>query len=176
LILLLAASVVPAQTVPVDSTASRTEQDPTGSGVELAWTDLRGQPIELGDRSRIVVISFWATWCQPCIEKWPDLIRVHDAFAPYGVEFIGAAADAPDRAQAVLAYTRRYGINFPIGLGATLDQMRSVGLRPALPATVVLDERGHPFARFPGAIDSKQLAATLARMLGVTVETKYGSR
>jgi len=105
---LLATSVVPAQTVPVD---------PTGNGVELAW---------------------------------PDLIRVHDAFAPYGVEFIGAAADTPDRAQAVLAYTRRYGINFPVGLGATLDQMRSVGLRPALPATVVLDERGHPLARMLG--------------------------
>jgi peroxiredoxin len=135
----------------------------------IVWTDLRGEPAYLDDyKEQIVVINFWATWCLPCKKEMPDLIDLHDQFAPYRVEFVGASVDAPDQAEAVLNFVRRHKINFPIVLGATTTQMESLGLPPALPATVVIDEHGHTVDWFPGVIDPDAVEASLSNLLGLT--------
>ena len=107
---------------------------------ELVWTDLNGHEQTLeAYRDHIVVLNFWATWCAPCREEMPDLVRIQKRYGKYGVQVIGASADPPSGRASVEEFVRRQKINFPILLGATTEQMQALDVGVVLPATVVID-------------------------------------
>lgn len=48
-----------------------------GPAPEFAVQDLNGAPVALTNfRGRLVIVNFWATWCEPCIREWPQLDRL----------------------------------------------------------------------------------------------------
>lgn len=53
-----------------------------GPAPDFAVQDLSGAPVALTDlRGRLVIVNFWATWCEPCIREWPQLDRLAERFA-----------------------------------------------------------------------------------------------
>lgn len=44
---------------------------------------------------RVVVLNFWATWCVPCREEFPDLVRLEKAYRARGVSVLGVSIDLP---------------------------------------------------------------------------------
>src|SRR5689334_22470960 len=61
---------------------------------ELTLRDLNGQRVRLRDYAeRIVVLNFWATWCEPCAEEMPRLVSAETEYRSRGVVFIGASLD-----------------------------------------------------------------------------------
>jgi len=49
---------------------------------DLALEDLQGNPVALSDfRGKIVVLNFWATWCEPCITEWPQVHQLAERFS-----------------------------------------------------------------------------------------------
>lgn len=47
------------------------------------------------DRGKVVVVNFWATWCVPCREEFPDLVRLEKAYRSRGVAVLGVSIDLP---------------------------------------------------------------------------------
>jgi thiol-disulfide isomerase/thioredoxin len=47
------------------------------------------------DRGKVVVVNFWATWCVPCREEFPDLVRLEEAYRARGVAVLGVSIDLP---------------------------------------------------------------------------------
>ena len=137
-----------------------------GSEVELSLKDLSGLDQRLSSfRGRIVVLNFWATWCVPCRKEMPDLAAVQNAYAPFGVQVIGASADQLGERAKVLEFVRQAKINFPVWLGATTENMRLFGVGPGLPATVIIGADGKIAALHYSVIKQADLRKELDQLL-----------
>lgn len=49
-------------------------------------------------RGQIVVLNFWATWCPPCVEETPSLVRMQQKLRPKGVTVLAVSVDADESA------------------------------------------------------------------------------
>ena len=54
-------------------------------------------------RGEVIVINLWATWCRPCLEEIPELVRLAEAYAGEGVVVVGIAMDDPADLDSVVA-------------------------------------------------------------------------
>jgi thiol-disulfide isomerase/thioredoxin len=72
------------------------------------------------NRGKVVLVNFWATWCQPCVEEFPDLVKLDRAYRGRGLVVLAVSVDEPETQSRVpvflasqkatfLAYVRRPG-------------------------------------------------------------------
>jgi thiol-disulfide isomerase/thioredoxin len=107
----------------------------------------------------VVVLNVWATWCQPCREEFPDLVRLEREYRARGVRLVLVSADFPDALGEAKAFLDEHGVAFPsfIKDGDVPDQAFIDGLDPrwsgALPATIVFDGAGRKTAFWEGKAD-----------------------
>ena len=137
-----------------------------GTQPELALRDLAGVEQKLSAlRGRVVVLNFWATFCEPCRREMPDLAAVQSDYAAMGVQVVGASADeAGDRAK-VLQFIKETKVNFPVWTGATAGLMPRFGLAPALPGTVILDREGRIVSSSNAVVNAAELRKQLDALL-----------
>lgn len=112
-----------------------------------------------------VVVTFWATWCEPCRREMPSLEALHRA-GTAGVRVVGVSVDE-DRLLAQ-EFARRLGVTFPNGRADAATLAREpLGLR-GFPTTFVVDAAGVVRWRAEGARDwaSGDTARRLAAVLG----------
>jgi thiol-disulfide isomerase/thioredoxin len=65
-------------------------------------------------RGRVMVLNFWATWCAPCREEFPDLLKLRKTMAPRGLDLYFISIDDPrDTVSTLRAFLRRQGVDFP---------------------------------------------------------------
>lgn len=151
------------------------QSDAVGREAELVLTDLFGVQQKLSSlRGRIVVLNFWATWCGPCRKEMPDLTRIQNQYAAFGVQVVGATADTMAESKAVRQFIKDVPVNFPIWLGATKEQMAAFGLGPALPGTAIIGRDGKIVATFPGVITHEAIKKHLDKL--VAEATKQAKR
>ncbi len=73
---------------------------------------LDGKPAQLSDlRGKVVLLNFWATWCPPCVEETPSLIKVQKLIAPLGGTVLGVSVDEDQGAYQ--QFLKAFGIDFP---------------------------------------------------------------
>ncbi|MCR4320408.1 MAG: redoxin domain-containing protein, partial [Candidatus Brocadiaceae bacterium] len=57
-------------------------------------TDIDGKPIDLSKyKGNVIIINFWATWCDPCVQEFPNVKNMYTKFKGKGVQFIGVSLD-----------------------------------------------------------------------------------
>ncbi len=139
---------------------------PLPTDAVLALKDLTGAEQSLaGYRGRVVVLNFWATWCEPCKKEMPDLSAIQNEYAALGVQVIGAAGDAAADSAKVLKFIREYKLNFPIWVGASSSDMERFGVGTVLPATVIVDREGKIVWREIGIFKPAELRKELDKIL-----------
>lgn len=128
--------------------------------------DLEGKPRKVGDwTGQVLVVNFWATWCPPCLKEIPDFVRMQEKLAGKGVQFIGIAADQPEKVRDFAAKMR---MNYPILLGEmdVIEIARLAGNEVGgLPFTVILDRKGRWIHSESGALDEAKLTEILHPLL-----------
>lgn len=110
---------------------------------ELALTGTNGQPQDLRQwRGKILIINYWATWCQPCREEMPGFSRLQEKFRDNGVQFVGISTDEADK---IVDFQKSTPVNYPLLIGNMAVMASSANLgntRQGLPFTAVFDRRG----------------------------------
>jgi len=126
------------------------------------FSDAAGRPQALGQfRGRILVANFWATWCAPCRDEIPALVRAQSRWGARGVQIVGFAMDDPS---AVTRFARDFGVNYPLLVGGhDVDEIgRRLGNRSGvLPYTAVIDGEGHVLTTKVGAYSEAEIEAAL---------------
>jgi thiol-disulfide isomerase/thioredoxin len=119
--------------------------------------------------ARATLINVWATWCQPCVEEFPDLVKLQRTYADRGLRLVLVSADFDDQRDGVLAFLRKQGANFPSYLKDQKDEDFIDGIDArwsgALPASFVVDRRGAIVDWWEGKKNYAALEATLAPLL-----------
>ena len=144
----------PVKPTPVPNDAVLSLKDLTGADQNLA-----------GLRGRVVVLNFWATWCEPCRKEMPDLSAIQNDYAALGVQVIGAAGDEAADSAKVMKFIREYKVNFPVWVGAKTEDMERFGVGTVLPATVIVDRDGKIVWREIGIIKPAELRSKLDSLL-----------
>ncbi len=61
---------------------------------EAEWINLKGLQERLAaERGHVVVVNYWATWCEPCRDEFPELVRFDREWAGRGVVFLSVSLD-----------------------------------------------------------------------------------
>src|SRR5579859_5046890 len=93
----------------------------------------------VGERGKVVLVNFWATWCEPCKAEMPGLQQLADELRDR--PFILYSVDLQEDAAQVEVFERDYGLKLYAVLDQDGDVTRAYNVR-ALPATFLIDQRG----------------------------------
>ena len=117
-------------------------------------------------RGKPILLNFWASWCAPCREETPMLVRMHKMYGPRGVQFVGV--DSEDQIADARRFVAQFGVDYPL---VHLDDDRVIDAYaiPGLPTTVFIGVDGIVVGKvvggFVGPQGEKQLVARLDRLL-----------
>lgn len=102
--------------------------------------DFNGKPVDLSKyKGNIIIINFWATWCAPCIQEFPNMKIMYNKFKGKGVQFIGVSLD--DDIEDLRGFVKQEEVEWP----QIFDGKRWKGVIPslyhvqAIPIIFVLD-------------------------------------
>ena len=160
-ILLLAAAVLAAGAGLIAYRATLPDRSSTEAAAELMrlrLPDTSGKDQSLAQwRDKILIVNFWATWCEPCREEVPALVRIQAKHASNGVQIVGISVDSVDK---VRQFAAEYQVRYPLMIGSieVMDLARRLGNNAAgLPYTVVLDRAGRVVKTHLGGISESEL-------------------
>ncbi|MFT5736257.1 MAG: thiol-disulfide isomerase/thioredoxin [Maribacter sp.] len=118
------------------------------AAVTSSYSDLEGNPIELADyKGKRVFLNYWATWCRPCIEEMPDLLKLQATLLAENYIFLLASDESVEKIKTFKA-ARGFDFKFITYNGTNAAQQIN-----ALPVTFIYNEVGAQVFRFDGAMD-----------------------
>jgi thiol-disulfide isomerase/thioredoxin len=133
-----------------------------------AMTDLDGRALTPESlRGKVVLVNFWATWCPPCREEIPDLIKLQDRYRDTLV-VVGISQDsiAP---QEVKAFGKAHGMNYPI----VMETEAIDNLFPAvsaLPTSFFIDREGKLVKKHVGMLNASVTDLEARSLAGLPVK------
>ena len=131
---------------------------------DFRLSDLSGTTWHLSDeRGKVVLLNFWATWCDACQFETPALVQVSKTFSGRGLRIVGIDMDQDESKSQVPAFVHRYGIPYRILMNDYSFDL--VNHLEALPTSVLLDRQGRIVKSWVGAVDEKDLAPYLNQLL-----------
>lgn len=119
-----------------------------------------------------VLVNVWATWCTPCREEMPDLVRIHREWKDRGFRLVLVSGDFEEDEEAARKFLAALGVDFPTFLKNEPDMAFIDALDArwsgALPATFLYDGKGNLKEFWEGKADAATLRSRVARVLDAT--------
>lgn len=109
---------------------------------DFSVKDLQGHPLSSTElRGKVVLVDFWATWCQPCKKEMPGYQKLADRYGSRGFVVIGFKSDAMMDAEDPIQFARKIGVHYPLVV-ATNEVNQKFGGIEGLPTTMLYDREG----------------------------------
>ncbi len=118
---------------------------------EFSLPELTGQTFDLSAyRGKVVLLDFWATWCDPCRDEIPHFVELQDKYRDQGLQIIGISMD--DEPAPVREFYQRFHMNYPVAMGnAKMGELYGGVL--GLPIAFLIGRDGRIEAKHVGATD-----------------------
>ena len=140
-----------------------------GSGLsitEVTGEDAKNLVKESG--ARVVLINVWATWCAPCVEEFPDIVRLYRTYRDRGLDLILISADFHGTTK-VEDFLKKQGVDFPTYLKTGKDEDFMESLEPqwngAIPLTILFDSSGNRTEFWERQVTYDELAGKIEDLL-----------
>ncbi|MET0005417.1 MAG: hypothetical protein DBP02_01880 [gamma proteobacterium symbiont of Ctena orbiculata] len=133
----------------------RTYSDPK-SASDFSLPDLTGRIHEKSDyRDRAYIISFWATWCVPCIKELPDLQRAAEILDEENITVL--TVNSGETREVIDQFLVQRSVTLPVLLDQDSNMLRQWRVL-ALPTSYIVNAKGQIVARVVGGIDWDELS------------------
>ena len=174
-VFLLSLAATAALAAACTSTSSEAPAPPPASRftAEAEWIDLKGLQERLAaERGRVVVVNYWATWCEPCREEFPELVRFDREWSGRGVVFLSVSLDtASARDTEVPKFLAEQRPSFRVFIRSEKEDPDTFinAIDPnwsgVLPATFIYDRQGQRRHSLFGPTTQAKLAAAAKTLL-----------
>lgn len=139
---------------------------------DFSGTRLNGEIITLAEfrDEQVVVLDFWATWCQPCVKGMPTLQELHEELGELGVQVL--AINVGEDVETVRDFIENEGYSFPVVLDHDSQTKSEFGVQ-GIPQLFVIGKDGSlqhhsigsPFTDGQLKLKSKQLRQLIVKLL-----------
>ncbi len=126
---------------------------PALDGKQVGPRDWHGRPL---------LLVFWGSWCVPCHQEAPVLVRLAAHYAPVGLGVL--AVDEGDSLTVARQFARHYGVRFPVTLDEKKQVLNWYGV-VGLPTIALIGRDGRLLSIHPGPLGASDVAAFLAPAL-----------
>jgi cytochrome c biogenesis protein CcmG, thiol:disulfide interchange protein DsbE len=150
----------------------------------VAFPELQGGNLALPSlQGKVVLVNFWATWCEPCREEIPWLIEFQDKYANQGLTILGVAMD--DEGKKVVdpfvqktqfdVDGKQETMSYPILIGNE-DLAEKFGGLIGLPTSVLISRDGKVVKRYIGEVEKNELQQDIETQLAYHPQTLAARR
>jgi cytochrome c biogenesis protein CcmG/thiol:disulfide interchange protein DsbE len=137
--------------------------DSTGFASDFALTSPDGKTVTLsGQKGRVVLLNFWATWCDSCKDEIPALQELRRSDVGSRFELLSVSVD-DDPSKAVPPFAAKYGLKYPI-LYADRKTLDAYAVR-MLPTTFLIAPDGSIVRRYVGPLDARAVENDILSLL-----------
>ena len=130
------------------------DRSPSSSLPDFELETLSGGSARLSDYvgKQVVLIDFWATYCDPCLVAMPHLDALYRDYKDRGLVVLGVSVDGPQSVARVRTEVRQLGVSFPILLDPETEALSLYNPKTSAPYSVLIDRSGKIIKRKEGFV------------------------
>jgi peroxiredoxin len=154
----------------VDSPEDSGQSGGSGEVADFVLKDVDGRSHALSDflGQKVILISFWATWCEPCKKEMDQLQTLYEAHAADGLMILSISMDEPETMGDVRPFVKQRGFTYPVLLDTESQVTNQFNPRRAAPYSLIIDRDEKTSWTHEGYVpgDEKKVEAAVLEALG----------